>query len=405
MTRFRKLIPVVVFLAACILALWVLGPQPPASGPLLQQVTATSALITRLDRAPVRVRLTVAPASPHAGFGAPPKVVTESAPTTRHALAVTGLSAHTTYRYRIEDLDGSDRTQREDGGEFRTAPDDAVGPVRFATVGDTGRLPWWARNFGALGLGRLRPVLEPLGGLGPQWDLARWIARQAPDFFLHLGDVIYPRGQMEGYEDGLFRPFDQVLRRTPVFPVVGNHDLMTDNGGPFNTVFALPRPADAPASAHYYTFTWGPLRVVVLNPVTDPTMPASPQGQFLERTLAAATERWKLVAMHYPVFCSSKYSDDQGLIQDFWPVFARHKVDLVLSGHSHDYQRFAAKDGVVQVIVGAGGHSIYEIKPDPRLVRSSEEYSFLLVTVQGDKLTGEAWAQGGAQLDLFELRK
>jgi predicted phosphodiesterase len=399
--RLRKLAYVLAALLAGLLVLWILGPEQPRSGPMLQQVTATSLLITRLDRSPRRVRVTVAPASPHVPDA--PRVVTEDAPTRHHMLAVAGLRPATRYRYRIDAAEGGPGADVDDG-EFRTAPVDDVAPVRFVAVGDTGLVPWWTRNFAQQGITRLRPILEPLGGLGPQWDLARWMERQQPDFFFHLGDVVYPWGQMDGYEDGLFRPFDRVLRSTPVFAVIGNHDIMTDAGEPFDRVFALPKPPDA-GRARYYTFQWGAVRVVALDPVTAPTAPDSPQGRFLEQTLATATERWKLAVMHFPVFCSARHTDDAGLVRDFWPVFARHKVDLVLSGHSHDYQRFVPIDGVVQVIAGAGGHSIHPIKPDPRLVQWSERYSFLMVQIQGTKLTGEVWAQDGAQLDLFTLEK
>jgi 3',5'-cyclic AMP phosphodiesterase CpdA len=319
-------------------------------------------------------------------------------------VTIEGLMPHTRYRYEIEDLDTAARTVRVDGGEFRTAPLDQDAAVRIVAVGDTGRLPWWTRHFSGFGVTRLRPLLEPLGGLGPQWDIARGIERLRPDFFLHLGDVVYPRGRMDGYEDGLFRPFDRVLRSTPVFAVIGNHDVLTEDGAAFDQVFASAGSEEA-GRTRYFTFAWGGVRIVVLDVVTAATDCQSPQARFLECTLANAPERWKLVAMHYPLLCSSTYSDNDGLIRDFWGQFTRHRVDLVLSGHSHDYQRFAPQDGVVQIIAGAGGHSIYPVHPDPRLVRSSEEYGFLVLKIQGRTLTGEAWTREGAQVDAFTLEK
>ena len=56
------------------------------------------------------------------------------------------------------------------------------------------------------------------------------MAAYEPDFALHLGDVIYPKGLHAHYSSGFFRPFGELLRRSPFFPVLGNHDVV-DAGG------------------------------------------------------------------------------------------------------------------------------------------------------------------------------
>lgn len=399
--RWRRRVKVA---AAAMLALWLVmwlaGAQPPQSGPMLQQVTATSATIVRIDRVPTRIRVTLRPEPVNPGE--PAHVVCDGDATQHHRVSFTGLTPRTRYAFSIVDLAPDGRSTREEGGSFRTAPVDGNGRIRVVAVGDTGRLPWWTRHFADLGVPRLRSWLEPLGGLGPQWQLAQRLEHERPDFFLHLGDVVYPRGQIEGYEDGFFRPFDRVLRTTPVFAVVGNHDMMTAQGSAFDTVFAATPAACAP---RYYTFAWGALRVVVLDPVNESVAVHSRQGRFLEATLAAATERWRIVAMHYPVFCSARYSDDPSLFRNLWPVFARHGIDVVISGHSHDYQRFATQSGIVQVIAGGGGHSIHPVRSDHRHVAASNEYGYFLLDVEGNQLVGEAWTREGARVDRFTLQK
>jgi hypothetical protein len=105
------------------------------------------------------------------------------------------------------------------------------------------------------------------------------------------------------------------------------------------------------------------------------------------------------------ILCSARHGDDEKLLSDFWPLFAHYDVDLVISGHSHAYQRFIPLYGVVRVIAGGGGHSIHEVKPDARLASWSEKFGFLMLHIEGARLTGEVWGHDGAQLDRFILEK
>ena len=54
-----------------------------------------------------------------------------------------------------------------------------------------------------------------------------------PDLVLHTGDVVYPAGQERHYDRRFFAPYRNLIKTVPVFPVLGNHDVMRGDGTAF----------------------------------------------------------------------------------------------------------------------------------------------------------------------------
>jgi len=369
-------------------ALWIAGPAPVESSVYIHSVTAESAVIARIEREAAALKLSVQPSS----GGETIEVAADQA-TRFHNLTVEGLSPDTGYRFVVERAGGA-----EEHGSFRTPPVDDKAPIRFAAVGDTGKTPWWFRYFDRFGWTRARSVISLVGGMKPQWQVAQAMAKKELDLFVHLGDIVYPDGRLSYYEEALFLPFADVLPALPIAPVPGNHDYGTDLGDAYFRVF------HGGEAREHYTFTWGPARFVMIN--SDPihaSKPGSALAKWLDATLAASTEPWLIVAMHEPILCSSTHADNERLTKHILPLLVKHRVDLLLAGHSHNYQRFKPVDGVTQVISGAGGHRIYEVKPDERLAAWSEDYGFLAVEISGPQLRGEYCTIDGQVSDQFEL--
>lgn len=184
-----------------------------------------------------------------------------------------------------------------------------------------------------------------------EWQTA-WAIRQlsfddAPyDALLLLGDNVYPDGDPARLEHTVFRPFEIVLEQGPeLLAIVGNHDA----GFADRQMEVLGMPGT------WWTTTIGTdVRVIGLdsNRVDDPA-----QLAFLEETLRAATEPWRIVAVHEPPYSSGYQGSNIEVRETFGPLFARYGVQLVLSGHEHDYQRTDAIDGVTYVISGAAGRT------------------------------------------------
>jgi hypothetical protein len=199
------------------------------TGAYLQCVLADQAVVACWTGTPVQLALTVrCPAQVVQRFA-------ETSPSLRHELRATGLEPATRYEFTVEDAAGA----VVDRGDFDTRGVDDGHPVRFAVFGDSGGQPVW------LGMQRsplfaVVPLHEWLPTPAPPRRIAELVHAADPDFVLHMGDVVYPAGSQEGYRTGFFRPFANLMRHAPVFPVLGNHDLMADGGDPFHANFVVP---------------------------------------------------------------------------------------------------------------------------------------------------------------------
>lgn len=81
------------------------------------------------------------------------------------------------------------------------------------------------------------------------------------------------------------------------------------------------------------------------------------QLAWLEDTLAASDAPWRIAAVHQPPYSAGYQGSDRAVREAFSPIFERHGVQLVLSGHDHDYQRSVPIGGVTYVVSGAGAGS------------------------------------------------
>lgn len=223
-------------------------------------------------------------------------------------------------------------------------------------------------------------------GAGTQEERA--IAYQAyqihPDFVFITGDIIYDRGRLSEYHDR-FWPVYQAptasprsgapfLQSTLFVAAAGNHDIANRNldrfpdglayfynwvqplNGPIDLETGKPFPAlegsaehrrafSTAAGAAYpvmanFSFDYGDSHWVVLdsNPYIDPTDPKLVDW-ILRDFAQARTAAWKFVAFHHPGFNSSRKHFEQQQMRLLAPTLERAGVNLVFSGHVHNYQR------------------------------------------------------------------
>jgi 3',5'-cyclic AMP phosphodiesterase CpdA len=243
--------------------------------------------------------------------------------------------------------------------------------IRLAVVGDTG----------TGGEQQLR-----VAGLIESYDDIADI-----DLLLILGDMIYEDGDPSLIEQLVLEPYVKTLDgTTSLVPVLGNHDVRTQAGGQIMSKLGAP--------GRWYTISNELLHLVVL----DSTRPYdADQLQFLHRTLQETASEWVVVSLHHPPFSAGHHGSSQVMNDVFVPVFEMYGVDLVLSGHEHDYQRSHPINGITYVISGAGG----KLRPTGALeftALSASVPHFLSITIRDNSLIAEAVSAEGI-IDRFEL--
>jgi 3',5'-cyclic AMP phosphodiesterase CpdA len=192
-------------------------------------------------------------------------------------------------------------------------------------------------------------VAGDIGDSGPRLDrtaaaIERLAGARGWDALLLLGDNVYPNGDPKQLPKTVFEPFGPILDAvTRLLAILGNHDVKKGNGP--GQVKALGMPG-----RWWSTEVNGVLIVGLDSNVADD--PA--QRTWLERTLRDSKAAWTIVALHHPPYSAGYQGSSLKARAAFSPLFERYGVQLVLSGHDHDYQRSKPINGVTYIVSGAG---------------------------------------------------
>jgi len=301
-----------------------------------------------------------------------------------HALTLTGLSPQSSYIYRVK----GNGTLLTESDTLTTAPTDPAKPFTFVVYGDSG------------------------GGTPPQFEVAQQIDDIQPDFLLHIGDVVYSNGEAENFDPRFFIPYQNTLKRAPLYPSIGNHDYQTDQGQPYIDAFYLPTNS-SDGSERFYSFDFGNAHFVALevhaNAPSD-YLAGSTQQQWLESDLAASSSFWKFVYFHDPPYSSGPHGSNLDARNSLSPLFEKYGVDVVFNGHDHDYERtgpmldFEAEGkGVVYVVTGGGGNGTYVVGQSDFTAFSESAYHVTKVTITGELLELSAIRSDGSIMDTLTI--
>src|SRR6185369_13633359 len=202
-----------------------------------------------------------------------------------------------------------------------------------------------------------------------------------------LGDNVYDNGTAAEFTSCYGPSWGQASIKDRTRPVPGNHDYNTAGATGYYGYFGTA--AGDPAKG-YYAYDAGTWRIYVLN--SNCTIIAcaagSAQEQWLRADLAADPRACVAAMWHHPRFSSGSEHGSSTATQDLYQALYDFNADLVLTGHDHDYERFAPQTatgsldnarGIVEMVVGTGGRSHYlfgTIQPNS-LVRNSDTYGVL----------------------------
>ncbi len=171
----------------------------------------------------------------------------------------------------------------------------------------------------------------------------------AIDLWLTTGDNAYRSGSNEQFQAGFFAPYKTILRNTPVWPVYGNHD---SRRWVFFDIFSFPEKAQsggvASGSEHYYSFDYANIHFVMLDTQESSLDIDGKMLSWLKRDLQQTKQQWLIVSFHHPPYTKGTHDSDNKrdsggrlieVREKLLPLLETAGVDLVLSGHSHMYER------------------------------------------------------------------
>jgi len=221
-------------------------------------------------------------------------------------------------------------------------------------------------------------VGDGISGRPEMYDVVELIDSWKPDLFLYLGDV-YDKGsptEFYNWYDGAGKSYGRF--RDITNPIIGNHEYLSGkNKGEayFDYWGGVP---------DYYSFDSGGWHFVALNSncskFADACSPDSLQFQWLEEELRTNESACTLVYFHHPVVSIGSHGGNSEF-DDMWRLFAQQDVDVVLTGHDHNYQRWQRLNaqmlpnpsGITQFVVGSGGHGIRSFTSDDARVAFADD--------------------------------
>jgi Calcineurin-like phosphoesterase len=253
-----------------------------------------------------------------------------------HSIQITGLLPNTKYYYKI----GSTAITLQQGEEnyFYTAP----------FFGSEQKIQIWA--IGDFGKGSstqyqvLQSYIDYLGG-------------KRNDMWIWLGDNAYNLGLDSEYGNYVFDVYQNQFKNWNFYPALGNHDYAQSGylsnaslgtNFPYFNIFNLPQQAQCggvpSGSEKYYSYDWGNVHFIALDSYGAYNHIGSPMYRWLLNDLQINQSKWIIAYWHHPPFSKGTHDSDWeiemvDMRENIVPLLERFGVDLVLTGHSHTYER------------------------------------------------------------------
>ena len=225
---------------------------------------------------------------------------------------------------------------------------------------------------------------------------------------LPLGDNQYYCGSLRAYQQSYAQSWGRLLAIT--HPAVGNHEYLTSpaadrtdcttaNAGAAG-YFDYFGAAAGQRGQGYYSYDLGSWHLIALNTnCTDAggCSNTSPQGKWLAADLAADAKPCTLAYWHIPLYSSGGRANANS--KALWTQLYNAHADVVLTGHDHDYERFALQNatagadpaGIREFVVGTGGanHTSFTSVAANSQVRDAATFGVLMMTLRS---TGYDWS-------------
>jgi acid phosphatase type 7 len=347
-------------------------------GPWVQRVTPTTAIVRFELDAPAPASVTLGPENAVVRDGGA-RIFESAVARTLHSVTLTDLEPATRYAYTVSTATGRKLAA------LTTAPaEDSNAPFRFVIYGDN-------RSDDAA-----------------HAAVVRGIVPVQADFLVHTGDFV-ENGASRSQWQTFFDIEAPLMRERCLFSCVGNHELVDGTGLDYVRYFG---PGDVEPNVRPEhlngTFRWANTRFFLLNGMVG--WRSGADRAWLEQALAKADAEpglvWRIAVVHHGPWSSGPHGNNRLLHEAGIPSMLRaHKVDLVLAGHDHVYERGWA-EGMAYVVTGGGGAPTYRIKNVQPYARTYESVRhFVEASVSQAAINLNAIRPDGTSVERCALRK
>jgi predicted phosphodiesterase len=217
------------------------------------------------------------------------------------------------------------------------------------------------------------------------------------EFALMLGDNLYGGEGANDYRRKFEEPYKPLLDAGVKFhAALGNHDDPTQRFyKPFNM-----------NGERYYSFKGpkGGVRFFAL----DSNYMSKEQIDWLEKELAASGSDWKIAFFHHPLYSSGeKHGSNESLREQLEPLFLKHGVDVVFTGHEHFYERLKPQKGITYFIAGSSAKLRRgNIGSTEMTAKGFDQgYTFMIAEIAGDELHFQTIDENGKTIDSGAIKR
>ncbi len=182
------------------------------------------------------------------------------------------------------------------------------------------------------------------------------------DFGLILGDIAYTAGKDTEYQGAIFQVYDKMLRKTVLWPAIGNHDAGSAHSsiafGVYYDIYNLPAQAQSggvmSGTEAYYSFDYANIHVVCLDSSDNAWSTNGLMLKWLQADLEKNKQEWLFAFCHHPPYTKGSHNSDDDrdsearmrmMRERVLPLLENYGLDLMLTGHSHAYERSFLVDG------------------------------------------------------------
>jgi predicted MPP superfamily phosphohydrolase len=297
-------------------------------GPYLQKGTSTSMVVKWRTEVPTESVVNYG-----TSLGGLSQSASDLVFKTDHEIEITGLTSNTIYYYEIANASAVLVTQASDV-YFKTHP----------TIGSSQPFTFWALGDAGTANADQRAVRDAY---------YNYIGSNVTDGILFLGDNAYNSGTESEYQNAVFENmYEDKLKNSVAWSTLGNHDGGSADSnsqtGPYYDIFTFPKSGEsgglASGTEAYYSFDYGNVHFIVLDSYETDRSVGGTMYNWAQSDIQNTTQEWIVGIWHHPPYTKGSHNSDTEtelvqMRQNFLPMLEGNGVDLVLSGHSHSYER------------------------------------------------------------------